>query len=490
VSTLAVEINDAGLLVRGEPDVGMEWPPASPGYALLDGGSLLTGIEAANRARLKPRHIHNRFWSDLDTSPLPQPFPGSLTRADLAHAHLASLWDRVRDRFEGVILAIPGSSSDHQLGLTLGIARACEMPVTGMVDAAVAAAGAGHPGSHLLHLDLHLHRTVLTELSQGREIVRRRVEVLRQVGLDSLRDAWSRHIARSFVHQTRFDPLHTAPSEQTLFQRLPDLLAQLCTGEETLFEMKAAGRRHAAKLTAQELAAAARGDYESILELIRLLKPVGRATTLLLSHRAALLPGLRERLAGIGSMEVIVLPEEAAVAGALRWRDRIHATGEELPFVICLPAGGAPSTGTAVPRAAAAATPPVAASTAPAPRGRAQESASTPRRSGMPPTHILHQGVAHAITGEPFVLGIAIPEEARGINLRGATAGISRRHCSVYRQDDRIVVEDHSTHGSFLDDQRVYGRAELIAGDRLRVGSPGIELQLIRVAQSDGQTPG
>ncbi len=84
------------------------------------------------------------------------------------------------------------------------------------------------------------------------------------------------------------------------------------------------------------------------------------------------------------------------------------------------------------------------------------------------------------------MLGVAVPEPHRGINLRGSTAGISRSHCSVYRSGARVLVEDHSAHGSFLNGQRVDGSAELSTGDLLRLGIPGIELQLIKVLSDDG----
>jgi pSer/pThr/pTyr-binding forkhead associated (FHA) protein len=51
------------------------------------------------------------------------------------------------------------------------------------------------------------------------------------------------------------------------------------------------------------------------------------------------------------------------------------------------------------------------------------------------------------------------------------------------------VVEDHSTHGSFLNGQRIEGKADLVTGDRLRLGSPGIEVVLLRV-EGDGSSTG
>ena len=111
-----------------------------------------------------------------------------------------------------------------------------------------------------------------------------------------------------------------------------------------------------------------------------------------------------------------------------------------------------------------------------------------PRKATRRPTHLLYGGTAYPITSEPFVLGVAVPADGRGMNLTGATAGISRSHCSVLRREDRVVIRDHSSHGSFLNGQRVEGEAELDAGDRLRLGSPGIELQLIEVIESGGTT--
>jgi hypothetical protein len=466
VSTLAVEVNDAGILVGSDPPGSPAQP--SPGYALVDGASLLTGAQAAASARLRPRRVNNRFWCELDTAPLRRPFPSEISHADLAHAHLAGIWDGVGGGAESVILVLPGCHTDHQLGLILGIARACGMPVSGMVDAAVAAAAGGHPGSRLLHVDLHLHRAVLTELRQERKLSRRRVEVSTHTGLASLHDAWAKRIAATFVQRTRFDPLHAATTEQELYRELPALLRRLRSSESALLEIDGGGvKTRAVELTARDLAAATQEAYSGIVQLVRLSKRAGEHATVLLSHRAAGLPDLPEQMAEVADAEVVLLPPDAAVTGALDRRASIQSSGESvaLPFITRLPV-----------RHDVQRSP----STAPSPsRARA------PAVKGCP-THLLHAGQAHSIDTRPFVLGVAIPAGRRGLNLSGQTAGISRTHCSVYRRGERVWVEDHSTHGSFLNGQRVDGTAELVVGDRLRLGSPGIELRMIRVVESDG----
>jgi pSer/pThr/pTyr-binding forkhead associated (FHA) protein len=52
--------------------------------------------------------------------------------------------------------------------------------------------------------------------------------------------------------------------------------------------------------------------------------------------------------------------------------------------------------------------------------------------------------------------------------------------------DDEWVLIDHSRYGTWINDERVRGRQRLAAGDRVRVGDLGIELNLITVSDNDG----
>mgnify|MGYP002066408789 CR=1 FL=1 len=87
--------------------------------------------------------------------------------ADLAHAHMLHLWETEGGNEDQIVIAVPGLYTEEQLGLLLGIAEACHIPVGGLVDAAVAAAVDRPARSKCLHLDIHLHRAVLTELDRG-----------------------------------------------------------------------------------------------------------------------------------------------------------------------------------------------------------------------------------------------------------------------------------------------------------------------------------
>ena len=103
-----IEINDSGL------DVSLDGRPLmrSPGYAVIANQRLLVGAEAMQNARLLPRWTHTRFWQQLDTQMLKVGQPQIRHSADLAYAHLASIWTAIKDRRpDAVVLATPGDYS-------------------------------------------------------------------------------------------------------------------------------------------------------------------------------------------------------------------------------------------------------------------------------------------------------------------------------------------------------------------------------------------
>jgi hypothetical protein len=467
VSRAALELHDAGLLVVGESELDSPIAPPSPGYVLLDGDTLLTGAAAAGRERLRPRHVRNRFWSEPDGPPPGRPFPERMTRGDLAHAHLADLWKGVGGGIDEVLLVVSGAHTGPQLGLILGIARAANVPVSGLVDAATAAAVHPWPGERLLHLDLHLHRAVVTELVRTSEVVRHRVEVVEGDGLVTIRGALARRIAGLFLRDTRFDPLHAAETEQRLYDALPYWLNRLRSEDGFDLRFDAAGSEHKIELTRERLAGAVDKEYERIARSVGAIKAAGEPTTLLLAHPACGFPELESRLAKISNLRIVALPRSAPAAGALLAHESIRTTAEALPFVTRLPLckGYAP-----------ALRPPV----------EDPRAASAPEVPPGMPTHLLLGEVAHAITAVPFVLGTAIPATARGVDLGPPAEGISRSHCSFYRRETEVWVEDHSTHGSFRNGERVDEKSPLAVGDRLRLGNPGVEILMIRVADDDG----
>jgi hypothetical protein len=444
VATIGIEVVDAALVaVRN----GATAAP-SPGVALLDPAGLLVGAPAAASARLQPVLASDRFWSDLSTESLARRDP-PLSHADLAHAHLSSLWKDIAEDGDAAVFAVPGSMRLHQLGLLLGIARRVGIPVAGVVDAAVAACADLPARASVMHLDVQLHQAVLTEMQGATVLRRRRVEIAPRAGLKAIYTAWAQLVSEALVRRTRFDPLHQAATEQQLHERLPEWLAAMSGRESVDVAIDTEAGSFAATLRREQFTLAAEAWYAQLAELVHAGHRADEATTLALSARAALLPALGGRLASLPGLEELALPETAAAAAA---------------------AAHAAEIGPAEPPALATSL------------SRSHAAASGGRRSGSAAraTHVILDGRAHAIDEHPLVIGFGAGA-GRRIELGGAGAGISRSHCTLVRRNGRVVVRDHSRYGTFVNGERVDGELPLGAGDRLRVGSPGVVLELVTV---------
>lgn len=467
-TTIAIELNDAGMLAAN--DAGSMVGP-SPGYALLSGKELWVGRQAQASSRLKPRWADNQFWDRLATEPMPRPFPRNLSRADVAHAHLDQIWTQIQGELEAspetasVLLAVPGTFSVDQLGLLLGIARATGIPVSGMVDAALAAVAPGPTGPRVLHLEVLLHRWIWTELRHDGELARRQIEVLKGGGLAKIWDAWARRIAELLVQQTRFDPFHHGRAEQTLYDRLPEWLETLAREGSVLVTLESEEKRRSVELDQASVAGVTGDLIAPVVELARLLVGSGEPPVLVLSARASAVPGLAMELSRLVETSLIELDSGAATRGTLEFRGHIESPGSELPFVVSLPSELRPSV--AVEAVAGPVEPPAFGAPRPV------------------PTHVLFESRAIPLGRDPLWLGSAIDPDARGINVGGPMPGLSRMHCKLYERDGRILIEDHSTYGTYLNSTRLVDKVEGAVGDRLRLGSPGVEVLLIEVAADD-----
>lgn len=452
----AVELADPGVVVV--TDNGTTVGP-SPGVALLDGGTPVVGMAAAAQRRLHPRRIHDRFWELLDNEPLARPHPDHLRTADLAHAHLAELRGQVGGTLDAVVLAVPATVQRARLGLLIGVAEAAGFPVRGIVDSAVAAAVTEtRSAGTLIHLDLLLHRVVGTQLVLDSGVLSRvRVATDDAVGLTGLRDIWARAVAHRFVTATRFDPLKLAVTEQELYDRLSDWLDQLAATGTIRVPMVAGGRQYEVELSSGELEESGRDEVRRVEALVSQLSRAGEVAVVM-TPRVARVPGLIRRLETVFGGPIRRLPSLAAASGALARATEIMTGPGEMTLVTRLEVGEGP---------------PPAPPTSPPP------DVGTDR--GPSATHITYLGRAYQISADPLVVGRATAGPGRGLDLGGTTAGISRSHCTIVMERGRAVVVDHSSYGTYLNGSRIEGRAPLVAGDCLRLGSPGVELQAIKV---------
>ena len=451
---LAAHINDAGISVLDADKVLYR----ESGVALLDDDNLTTGAEAVAQARLKPRRIQNSYWSDLRTAPLADRHFEHLSAADLASRQLEHIWKRVAGPQDRAIIAVPAYMGKENLSLLLGITAELKVPVIAMVDAAVAATRREYQGAVPVHVDLSLHSTLLTRISQSGQAQVDRSSVVSESGVLALYEAWIALIAEAFVQQSRFDPLHTAETEQMLQDKLPDWLATASAQENVALQIEYRGIKHDAELESLEFVAAAAPIYHSIVSNVRALYRAEESPALQLSERAARMPGLADILSARVGGETYLQEPGATARGLLsRCRDMQADTGA-VSLIRQLPWDQA-----------------------------AVESTSTDvvHTKGQP-THLLFDNHAFSIDMQALTLGSKAGGGERYVELRQDMPGVSRRHCSVSRENGQCIVRDYSRYGTFLNGHRIDGSAVLQIGDLIRLGTPGFEMRLITTASDDG----
>ena len=453
MSLLAAHLNDAGILVLNDEKILYR----EPGFALLDDDRLVTGAAAFASASLKPRWMQFHFWSELDTAPLPDRRFHHLSTADLVSRQLEQVWKTVSAHGDSLALAVPSYMTNENLGLLLGIAAELEIPVVAMVDSAVAATRRRYEHAVPTHVDISLHVTLLTRLLQEDQIQVERSAIVEDAGLLALLDNWRKVIAEAFVQQSRFDPLHTAETEQMLQDRMPEWLVAASSTEKISAEIDYRGITHRIELESLELIAAAAPVYQRIVSNLRALYKAEDTPAIQLTDRAARMPGLAETIKTRVGGEIFILEPGATARGLIN-----RCPDERRSGAITL--------------------------TRHLPWDQAAVQVQTDETgiTGGQPTHLLFGHKAFSLRGEPLVLGTQPDEGERWLDLQLEMRGVSRRHCVVSASNGQCVLTDHSRYGTFLNGHRIDGTAVLQTGDLIRVGSPGFELRLITAEQDSG----
>ncbi len=455
MTRLAIHINDAGITLLNKDQIVYR----EPGFAWLGDDNLTTGNEAFAKARIDPRRIQHRFWSELVTEPLKDSRFTHLSAADLVSRQLEQMWRICGSGVSELYVAVPSYMNTQHLGLFLGIASELKIPVVAMVDAAVAATRREYRNAVAVHLDISLHTTTITRLTQQGAVQVDRSDVLDSCGVHAFYDCWLNTVAEAFVQQSRFDPLHTAETEQLLVNRLGGWLTEASRSDHVAMELENSGTTYNASLESLSLIGAAAPLYQEIASKLRAIFRAEDTPAIQVSDRIARLPGLTEMLKARVGGEVFVLEPGATARGILA---RCRKSADDASGVSLI--RQLPWDQTAV----------------------EIEQHTSEHAGADTPTHLLHGYKAYEIGNLALVLGSQEGADARQITLASDMPGISRRHCSLLRKNGQCVLEDHSRYGTFLNGHRIEGSSVLQVGDVLRVGSPGFEFQLIMTDESHG----
>jgi hypothetical protein len=274
-----------------------------------------------------------------------------------------------------------------------------------------------------------------------------------------LYDTWLTTVAEAFVQQSRFDPLHTAETEQMLLNRLGGWLREASRQDSVKMELDSGHTTYSAEIESLVLVGAAAPVYQQIASALRSLFRAEDLPAIQVTDRVARMPGLTDMLKARVGGEIFVLEPGATARGAhARCRGSLDAGGSvnllrQLPWdqsVIDIGAHSVENLDAGV------------------------------------PTHLLYGHTAYSIGNSPLIMGSQDSGDERYVALASEMPGVSRKHCSLVRKNGQCVLEDHSRYGTFLNGHRIDGTSVLQVGDALRIGSPGYEFQLITTDTKHG----
>jgi hypothetical protein len=308
-------------------------------------------------------------------------------------------------------------------------------------------------------LEIGLHHVAVTAIEATASARRRRAVVSTRGGLVELYEGWLDLIGAAMVKRTRYDPLHDAATEQQIFDALPKLAGEANATGGTTAAVTVGEERFETALSRDQFAAASDPVYREIIRALNDLRHAGAAATIVAPRMVLDLPGLREKLETMRNCELLVVADGfgAAAASVIDLPPPESAEADAVRLVRRAPAARKESLEPLVEAASL---------------GEALHE--------QDPSHVLFEGRAFPLDRGPLLVGRG-GEPAIGLALPEGLAGISRRHCTFLRDGERLVLVDHSAFGTFVNGERVIERVRIRAGDRVRVGEPGVELALIAV---------
>jgi hypothetical protein len=410
------------------------------------------GRAALAAARGRPDEVSLSHWRALSSNP-----NAARNVALEVHAHLQAL--SVTERIEAVV-AVPADLDAAALMVLRGALSAAGVDTRDFLDSATLTAAAVVDRSHYVLLDAGWRSATATRVAGGGECVYEEAFVSERANLLDVYDLWLIAVAGALVKNTRFDPLLSLEVEQRLFADLPLLAARAATEGRVEAVVESEGARFAVPVDAQLFADAAQPFYRELMRLTRNARIAGQDAALVLPAESRRWPGFLPRLLELEQDGLVIAPagiaavaaslQGADLAAAPRLRRRIarvaeHSLSASIEYVA---------------------------------------SASTSAARALPVTHILFGGDSMRFPDVGLVIGTEEVDNAPHIALPRAAAGVSRRHCSLRREGERTVLIDHSRYGTWVNGARVRERAAVRPGDRVRVGTPGVEFTLISASAS------
>jgi len=403
---------------------------------------------AASRGR--PDEVSLGHWRELGKT---ESAPRNVAREMMMQLRALGITERIE-----AVIAVPADLDVGALTSLRGALHAAGVDARDFVDAAALSAAAVADRSHYVVLDSGWRSATATRVAGGADCAVEEAFVSERANLLDVYDLWLIGVAAAMVKNTRFDPLLSLGVEQRLFAALPQVAARAATEGRAEAAVEEGESRFAVEIDAQLFADAAQPFYRELARLARSARIAGQGAALVLPAESRRWPGFLARaLENEQDGLIIAPPGLAAVAASMqvpepetapRLRRHVarlaeHALAAQVEYV---------------------------------------SSAMVSPGRMLPVTHILFGGDSMRFPEMGLSIGTEEVANTPHITLPRAAAGVSRRHCSLRREGESTVLIDHSRYGTWINGARVRERSTVRPGDRVRVGTPGVEFTLISAA--------
>ncbi len=408
------------------------------------------GEAALAAARGRPDEVSLNHWRELGKT---EAAARNVAREMITRLRALEIAERI-----DAVIAVPPDMEPPALNALRGALHAAGVDARDFIDSAALTAAAVTERAHYVVLESGWRSATATRVSGAAESAVEEAFVSERANLLDVYDLWLVAVAAAMVKNTRFDPLLSLEFEQRLFASLPQVAARAAVEGRAEAALEDGGMRFAVDVDVQLFADAAQSFYRELARLARSARIAGQSAGLVLPAESRRWPGFLARVLEHEQDGLVILPPGlAAVAASLQVTDPAVAPRRRR-------------------RVARITDPAVAAGIE-----YVSSVSASPGRT-LPVTHILYGGDSMRFPDSGLSIGTEEISNTPHITLPRAAAGVSRRHCSLRREGEGTVLIDHSRFGTWVNGARVRERATVRPGDRVRVGTPGVEFTLISAA--------
>ncbi len=331
MTAVVVDLYDSGVLICD----GNRILANSASFALIESdNTIIVGETAQQQAHIRPREISTQFWQQLSKTSNTKHV---VSNAEIACRHLQYVWEQIEDQAYQVILAIPNVLTKQDLGLLLGICEKLCIAVAGIVSKSVLALHGYADDCRVVYLDILQQQIIITEiLHKKSSISTSDSNLFIDNGIQHLTNNLAKHIAKKFIAETRFDPLHVAEDEQLFYDKLAMWLYQLESSDSIQCSLSSSSGEYHVEIHKDYLLLCNKKTFDAIANSLMSFAQDQKNVLIICSPTCLSIFGLLDHLMSLPGCAVKTLSHIDLAKQALLYENQISAKSAQIHYTTSL----------------------------------------------------------------------------------------------------------------------------------------------------------